>query len=166
MQSKTSNSATAPQRCQHHTPGGRQCCSPVAAPGATLCARHASVQPPEFVDFSRELIDRYGDFQTAQQMNHSLIALYKLVAQGRMSPRQGAVLGYLGSLVLRSLKSIDYDNDRFPEEREKQTPHAAPKAQTLKGDAVTERNAVGPGKEPLPATAQEFAAQALNRKPN
>ena len=33
-----------------------------------------------------------------------------------MSPSgQGAVLGYLGSLVLRSLKSIDYDNDRFRE---------------------------------------------------
>jgi hypothetical protein len=124
------------------------------------------VQPPEFVDFSRDLIDRYGDFQTAQQMNHSLIALYKLVAQGRMSPRQGAVLGYLGSLVLRSLKSIDYDNDRFPEEREAQTQHTAPGAQTRKDDAVTERTAVGPGKEPLPATAQEFAAQALTRKPN
>ncbi len=27
-------------------------------------------------------------------------------------------------------------------------------------------NSVGPGKEPLPATAQEFAAQVLNRKPN
>ena len=166
MKSKTSNSAFAPQRCQHHTPGGRQCCSPVAAPDATLCARHAAVQPPEFVDFSRDLIDRYGDFQTAQQMNHSLIALYKLVARGRMSPRQGAVLGYLGSLVLRSLKSIDYDNDRFPEEREDQKQHTAPKAQPLKDDAVTERTAVGPGKEPLPATAQEFAAQALTRKPN
>lgn len=166
MQSKTSNSAFAPERCQHHTPGGRQCCSPVAAPNATLCIRHASVQPPEFVDFSRDLIDRYGDFQTAQQMNHSLIALYKLVAQGRMSPRQGAVLGYLGSLVLRSLKSIDYDNDRFPEDREPQTQHTAPKAKTLEDDAVTKRTAVGPGKEPLPATAQEFAAQALARKPN
>ena len=99
-------------------------------------------------------------------MNHSLIALYKLVARGRMSPRQGAVLGYLGSLVLRSLKSIDYDNDRFPEEREEQKQHTAPKAQPLKDDAVTERTAVGPGKEPLPATAQEFATQALNRKPN
>lgn len=98
-------------------------------------------------------------------MNHSLIALYKLVARGRMSPRQGAVLGYLGSLVLRSLKSIDYDNDRFPEEHAEQKQHTVPK-QTLKDDAVTERDAVGPGKEPLPATAQEFAAQALTRKPN
>lgn len=99
---------------------------------ATLSAHHASLQSPEFVDFLRDLRDGYGKFQTAQQINHSLIALYKLVAQGRMSPRQGAVLGNLGSLVLRSLTSIDYDNDRFPEEREEQTPHTASGAQTRK----------------------------------
>jgi hypothetical protein len=99
-------------------------------------------------------------------MNHSLIALYKLVAQGRMSPRQGAVLGYLGSLVLRSLKFIDYDNDRFPEEHEERTaatPHAK---QVPEAEPSNQRTAVGPGREPLPATAQEFAAQALTRKPN
>jgi hypothetical protein len=163
MQSKTSNSTSARQRCQHLTPGGRQCCSPVASPDATLCTRHASAQPNEFVDFSRDLLDGCGDFQTAQQMNHSLIALYRLVAQGRMSPRQGAVLGYLGSLVLRSLKSIDYDNDRFPELSQETPDEAtADDAQAKKPLAKT----AAPGKEPLPATAQEFAAQVLNRKPN
>jgi hypothetical protein len=163
MQSKTSNSTSAPQRCQHLTPSGRQCCSPVAAPDATLCSRHASTQPNEFVDLSKDLLEGCGDFQTAQQMNHSLIALYKLVAQGRMSPRQGAVLGYIGSLVLRSLKSIDYDNDRFPETSEETPDEAtADDAQAEKPLAKT----VAPGKEPLPATAQEFAAQVLNRKPN
>jgi hypothetical protein len=146
--------------------GGRQCCSPVAGPHATLCARHASVQPNEFVDFSQELTKGCGDFQTAQQMNHSLIALYKLVARGRISPRQGAVLGYIGSLVLRSLKSIDYDNDRFPEKHEEPSAQTPPAAQPSKDELATKRTAVGPGKEPLPATAQEFAAQALNRKPN
>jgi hypothetical protein len=99
-------------------------------------------------------------------MNHSLIALYKLVAQGRMSPRQGAVLGYIGSLVLRSLKSIDYDNDRFAEEQEEREVQAPPVSETSKDEPVTKRSAVAPGKEPLPVTAQEFAAQALNRKPN
>jgi hypothetical protein len=166
MQSKTSNSASAPQRCQHHTSAGRQCCSPVAEPHAKLCARHASAQPNEFVDFSLDLFEGCGDFQKAQQMNHSLIALYKLVAQGRMSPRQGAVLGYIGSLVLRSLKSIDYDNDRFAEEQEEREVQTPPVSETSKAEPVTKRSAVAPGKEPLPATAQEFAAQALNRKPN
>jgi hypothetical protein len=94
-------------------------------------------------------------------MNHSLIALYKLVAQGRISPRQGAVLGYIGSLVLRSLKSIDYDLDRFPAKADAtptepaETPAAKPVAKPI-----------APGTEPLPTTPQEFAARVLDRKPN
>ena len=166
MKSKTSNSASAPQRCQHLTPGGRQCCSPVAEPNTTLCARHASAQPNEFVDFSQDLLEGCGDFQKAQQMNFSLIAAYRLVAQGRMSPRQGAVLGYLGSLVLRSLKSIDYDNDRFRGENEEPATQSAPETHTPKDEPATRRTTVAPGKEPLPATGQEFAAQVLSRKPN
>ena len=165
MKSQTSKSASAPARCQRFTPSGRQCCSPVAEPHATLCARHATAQPAEFVDFSRDLTERFGDFQKAQQMNHSLIALYRLVAQGRISPRQGAVLGYIGSLVLRSLKSIDYDNDRFPDEDEPQAAQVSA-AEPATSEPANKRTPVGPGKEPLPATAQEFAAQALSRKPN
>jgi hypothetical protein len=44
--------------------------------------------------------------------------LYKLLAQGRISPRQASVLAYIGSLVLRSLKDVDYDLDRFDEEED------------------------------------------------
>jgi len=147
-----------------------------------LCARHAAAEPQQSVDFSAELLKGCGDFQHAQQINHSLIALYKLLAQGRISPRQGAVLAYIGSLVLRSLKAIDYDLDRFapkpvpeteedPDEESEDfsaesddepadDPGEAPLAEPVAA------NPVGPGKEPLPATAQEFAAQVLNRKPN
>ena len=65
-----------------HSQAGRQCCSPVAEPNATLCARHASAQPNEFVDFSQDLLEGCGDFQKAQQMNFSLIAAYKLRGPG------------------------------------------------------------------------------------
>jgi hypothetical protein len=168
MKAKTSQSILAPERCQHVSPTGRQCCSPAAAPGATLCARHVAAAPPQSVDFSAELLARFGDFPRAQQMNHSLIALYKLLAQGRISPRQASVLAYIGSLVLRSLKDVDYDLDRFDEEEdisaESGDPREEPVGQPRTAPAVA--NPVGPGKEPLPATAQEFAAQVLNRKPN
>src|SRR5260370_1778919 len=107
MKAKTTKSILAPPRCRHLSPTGRQCCSPAAAPESTLCARHAAAEPQQRADFSAELLDGCGDFQRAQQINHSLIALYKLLAQGRISPRQGAVLAYIGSLVLRSLKAID-----------------------------------------------------------
>src|SRR6266849_4948373 len=163
MKAKTTKSILAPPRCRHLSPTGRQCCSPAAAPESTLCARHAAAVPQPSVDFSAELLDGCGDFQRAQQINHSLIALYKLLAQGRISPRQGAVLAYIGSLVLRSLKAIDYDLDRFapkPLPDPDEDPGEAPLAEPLAAHPV------GPGKEPLPATAQEFAAQVLNRKPN
>jgi len=171
MKPKTSKSILALERCQHLSPTGRQCCSPAATPGSTLCARH-SAAAPQSVDFSAELLARYGDFQRAQQMNHSLIALYKLLAQGRISPRQAAVLAYIGSLVLRSLKDVDYDLDRFSEEEESEgisaesddEPGEEP-GDERPGEPLA-ANPVGPGKEPLPATAQEFAAQVLNRKPN
>src|SRR5712692_9528821 len=164
MKAKTTKSILAPQRCRHLSPTGRQCCSPAAAPESTLCARHAAAVPQPSVDFSAELLDGCGDFQRAQQINHSLIALYKLLAQGRISPRQGAVLAYIGSLVLRSLKAIDYDLDRF-------TPEAASDLEEESEDISAESDdepaneppaepgaakPVGPGTEPLPATAQEF----------
>ncbi len=181
MKAKTTKSILAPTRCRHLSPTGRQCCAPAAAPESVLCARHAAAEPQHSVDFSAELLNGCGDLQHAQQINHSLIALYKLLAQGRISPRQGAVLAYIGSLVLRSLKAIDYDLDRFapkpvpepeedPDESEDfsaeandeggQDPGEAPLAEPVAAHPV------GPGKEPLPATAQEFAAQVLNRKPN
>jgi hypothetical protein len=170
MKAKTTKSTLAPSRCHYLSPTGRQCCSPTAAPGSTLCARHAAASPQQSADFSAELLNGCGDFQRAQQINHSLIALYGLLAQGRISPRQAAVLAYIGSLVLRSLKAVDYDLDRFTEESEDtsaesddepgEEPDDAPPAEPVAA------NPVGPGTEPLPATAQEFAAKVLNRKPN
>src|SRR5258707_2898856 len=160
MKAKTTKSILAPTRCRHLSPTGRQCCSPAAAPGSTLCARHAAAEPQRSADFSAELLAGCGDFQRAQQINHSLIALYKLLAQGRISPRQGAVLAYIGSLVLRSLKAIDYDLDRFtpddadPDEESEDVsaesddePGEEPPTQPVAA------NPVGHRKEPLPATA-------------
>ena len=177
MKAKTTMSILASPRCQHLSPSGRQCCSPAAGSQSTLCPRHAAAEPQQSGDFSAELLDGCGDFQRAQQINHSLIALYKLLAQGRISPRQGAVLAYIGSLVLRSLKAIDYDLDRFSpkaesdleEESEGISAESDDEPDDELRDEPTEpmaANSVGPGKEPLPATAQEFAAKVLNRKPN
>jgi len=64
--------------------------------------------------------------------------------------------------VLRSLKTVDYDLDRFSEESEDIAVESNGEPSTEPVDA----NSVAPGKEPLPATAEEFAAKVLNRKPN
>jgi hypothetical protein len=104
--------------------------------------------------------------------------LYKLLAQGRISPRQGAVLAYIGSLVLRSLKAIDYDLDRFSPKAESDLEEESVDIAADSDDEPDDKqagepaaepvaaNSVGPGEEPLPATAQEFAAKVLKRKPN
>jgi hypothetical protein len=178
MKAKTTKSILAPSRCQHLSHTGRQCCSPAAGPQSKLCARHAAAEPQQSADFSAELLNGCGDFQRAQQINHSLIALYKLLAQGRISPRQGAVLAYIGSLVLRSLKAIDYDLDRFSPKAESDLEEESVDISADSDDEPDDKqagepaaepvaaNSVGPGEEPLPATAQEFAAKVLNRKPN
>src|SRR6266446_1628288 len=123
-------------------------------------------QPQQSVDFSAELLDGCGEFQRAQQINHSLVALYKLLAQGRISPRQAAVLAYIGSLVLRSLKAVDYDLDRFDEESENISAESDDEPGEEPSTEPVAAEPVGPGKEPLPATAEEFAAKVLDRKPN
>jgi hypothetical protein len=184
MKAKTSKSLLAPPRCQHFSPSGRQRCSPVAPQDAHLCARHAAAQPAAPVDFSAELVTPFGSFQRAQQINHSLLALYRLVAQGRISPRQGAVLAYIGSLVLRSLKAIDYDLARFDDDDDEANDDSQDQADTARkiesadesdDESNEDRDAgqsreypaaspVGPGTEPLPATAEEFAAAALRLK--
>jgi hypothetical protein len=92
--------------------------------------------------------------------------LYKLLAQGRISPRQAAVLAYIGSLVLRSLKAVDYDLDRFDEESEDISAGSDDEPGEEPANEPVAAQPVGPGKEPLPATAEEFAAKVLDRKPN
>src|SRR5712664_2822017 len=108
----TQNSASldfTPERCQHRTSTGRQCRSVVAEPGDSFCARHAASEPSDTEDFSAALTDKACRFQNAQGVNHSLGALYTLLAQGRISPRRASALAYISSLLLRTLPAIDTD---------------------------------------------------------
>jgi hypothetical protein len=56
------------------------------------------------------LTTRCQFFQTAQGINYSLLNLYQLLAQNRISPRRAAVLAYINSLLLRTLPAINADN--------------------------------------------------------
>jgi len=48
-------------------------------------------------------------FKTAQGINYSLMNLYQLLAQNRISPRRAAILSYISSLLLRTLPQIHSD---------------------------------------------------------
>ncbi len=112
MKQKSPSSDFTPERCQHRTPTGRQCRSVVADPGSSFCVRHAASEPGDSEDFLAALTEKACRFQNAQGINHSLGALYTLLAQGRISPRRASVLAYISNLLLRSLTAID--NDLYP----------------------------------------------------
>ena len=182
MTLKSPSSDFTPERCQHRTRTGRQCRSVVANASSSFCAAHAASEPADSQDFEVALTERACRFQNAQGVNHSLGALYTLLAQGRISPRRASVLAHISGLLLRSLTAID--NDPYPKAgRPGYDPYAERLAQTHldhddeEEEAETETPAaasaaageqrVAPGKDPLPATAAEFAATVLNRrKPN
>jgi len=97
-------------RCQRTTRNGR-CRMPAIDPSGTLCFDHASaaLQDRDNADFSAALTRESSGFQTAEGINFALGDLYLLLAQGRISPRRAAALGYISSLLLRTLPAIDTD---------------------------------------------------------
>ena len=151
---QTTNATPSVNRCQYRTPSGRRCTLPAAESGGAFCVRHAIAPPDDSTDFSAHLIPQGDHFQFAQQINHSLISLYKLVAAGRISPRRASVLAYIAHLILSSHKAIDYDNRSWRQRTADPTirPAIAPLA-----------DLVDPGNKPLPATAEEFVTEALTR---
>ena len=143
-------------RCQYRTPSGRRCTLRAAASDGDFCVRHTVATPSDSIDFSADLTREGQHFQYAQQINHSLIALYKLVAAGRISPRRASVLAYIAHLILATHKAIDYDKRYLGPNVEPATPPAK----------IPIAEAVGPGTKPLPATAEEFVTEALDRARN
>jgi hypothetical protein len=176
MTPKSPSSDFTPERCQHRTRTGRQCRSVVANANSSFCTAHEASESADSQDFLIALTERACRFQNAQGVNHSLGALYTLLAQGRISPRRASVLAHISGLLLRSLTAID--NDRYPKagvpgydpeaERLAQseldsTDDEDPESDTSAATVVTSaKRPVTPGKEPLPKTAEEFAALVLS----
>jgi hypothetical protein len=82
-------------------------------PDSSFCARHAASAPGDSEDLSAILTYKTYGFQNSHSINRSLGALYKLCAQGRISPRRASTLAYISSLLLRSLTAIDNDQQPF-----------------------------------------------------
>lgn len=165
MQVKSPSPVTSAARCQHRTAAGRQCRSLASDPSSGLCPHHAA--STRAVNFREALTREAFDFQRPQGVNNSLGALYNLLAEGRISPRRASVLAYISSLLLRTLPAIDYDNEHFTYDDAKPGGDAETEEQTVAESAANPaRQPVPSGKEPLPKTAEEFAAAALNRKPS
>jgi hypothetical protein len=157
MPVESPNPVTSTARCQHRTAAGRQCRSLASDPSSELCPHHAATAREQ--DFREVLTRDAFDFQRPQGVNNSLGALYNLLAEGRISPRRASVLAHISSLLLRTLPAIDYDNENYTYDDED-----AEDQDSTESAANQAPQPVPPGKEPLPKTAEEFAAAVLDRK--
>jgi hypothetical protein len=99
-------------RCLYLSATGRKCRNWVLDPRAMFCPRHMQAQPNGPDDFSLHLLHRACNFQNAEGIHDSLRQLYTLLASGAISPRRATVLGYLTSLLLRTLPAVY--NDPLP----------------------------------------------------
>ncbi len=112
MKPQTANSVVISVRCAHRSAGGRRCRLSASDPRSVFCAQHRSEQlEEEAADHFSYLSRNFQYFQTAQGINYSLMNLYQLLAQNRISPRRAAVLSHICGLLLRTLPAIDGDNE-------------------------------------------------------
>jgi hypothetical protein len=81
-------------------------------PRGMFCPRHCDAQPNGPDDHALHLLQRSCSFKNAEGIRDSLSHLYSLLAADAISPRRAAVLGYLSSLLLRTLPAMY--NDPYP----------------------------------------------------
>jgi hypothetical protein len=134
MKQQTAKSAVLSVRCAYRTSDGRQCRESASGTHSGLCPQHRASKEQELAaDHYTHLTTEFQNFQTAQGVNHSLMNLYQLLAQNRISPRRAAVLSYISSLLLRSLPQIDADNAAGIKFRPKNLTVAEPQPVTAPG---------------------------------
>jgi len=82
------------------------------APGHhSLCLPHQQRREKESdaEALAAELLGPFAEFNTATAVNHALGKLFSLAAQGRIAPRNAAVLAYIGQLLLNSLSAVRHE---------------------------------------------------------
>ncbi len=110
MKQKFAKSLVSSFRCAHLTSEGRQCRRLASDAQSGLCLQHRAEQKQvQAADHFPYLSRNFQYFQPAQGINYSLMNLYQLLAQNRISPRRAAILSYISSLLLRTLPQIQSD---------------------------------------------------------
>jgi len=109
--------------CSARTPSGRRCRMAISDPESGLCFRHAALRLEELKrietgDFSTQLVCGIDEFRSAEDINHVLGELYKLLAADKITPRRGAVMAYTCSLLLRTLPAIEHELNPPDEEQQ------------------------------------------------
>jgi hypothetical protein len=132
----------------------------------TLCIFHARAER-QIIESDRlgsELAASLtGHFMTATDINFVLGKLFKAIAQNRIQPRIAANLAFVAKLMLQSLDKLkdeyrfEYKFDAWQSMERNATPISAPPPPVPPSATHVPK--------PLPASAQEFAAQLLSGTP-
>jgi len=97
-------------RCQHRTPGGRQCRFRSSGAPSRLCRRHSTIENQlHSADLADSLTAGLAEFKSPAQINNFLSRLLLLLAQDRISPRRAAVLAYITNQLLHTVSAMQQE---------------------------------------------------------
>ena len=82
---------------------------PTVSPDVALCLPHWQRKNGDAQTVSAELLGPFAELTTATAVNHALAKLFSLAAEGRVAPRNAAVLAYIGQLLLNSLSAVRHE---------------------------------------------------------
>ena len=108
---------TANGKCQATTKAGRQCAAPVLS-GSAFCALHSD--PNRAAELGRKggvrkgrLVESEGKEiappQTASDVKKMLAEVMADIIAGKMEPKLGTTLGYLGMSLLKAIETSDLE---------------------------------------------------------
>ena len=108
MKSRNAASPNSEMLCTYRSPSGRRCRLPRADSHSGLCISHAKLeqQSRDVSEIAADLQTLSGEFKTASDVNHVLGKLFTLLSQDRIPPRKGAVLAYVGQLIVQTLPGV------------------------------------------------------------
>jgi hypothetical protein len=131
--------------CAYRTADGRRCRMLRSKEHAEFCSYHAqqelralerSVAQP----LAREILGSLTDMRSGAAVNHAMANLFVLSADGRVSGRRAAGLGYLGRLLLQSLSAMRECDWRGSFEKSAQQTRAAKLIAPLADDEEEEES--------------------------
>jgi hypothetical protein len=142
-------------RCRFTTIDGRRCRMYRAKGHKSLCLTHAQ-QEEQMLNaetVAAELIGPVHEYQTALCVNRTLGCLFNLIAQKRISNKDGALLAYVAQMLLQSVGStireeiVHMTNERGENEWQANVVRAA---EILSNDyTLRDKPAADPVEEPM-----------------
>ena len=114
--SANSNFINNSARCAHIFANGRRCRLYSTNPDSHFCPSHARLpqNQPDTADVAASLTAGLDDLSSGEEIAIFLSRLLLLTARGKISPRRAAVLTYIASQLLHSVRTIIVEEKHSP----------------------------------------------------